>query len=57
MTKKDWIELERILTGRTKYPRKRRRAELLEMTRKESEHPEWYSAWCECKTCVSYADA
>lgn len=56
MTHREWIELERIeKAGRVSKPYRRGPA-LLEKTRQEDEHPEWYNQACECRTCMSYAD-
>jgi hypothetical protein len=56
LTNREWIELERLAKkGHLKAP-KRRGPELLEATRKEDEHPEWYEYPCYCRTCMSYAD-
>lgn len=52
MTNADWKKLEEI--DSKKEPLERRR--LLELTRKEDEHPEWYESECECLLCMSYAD-
>ena len=57
MNMREWIELERrAKNGELSTPQKRKVLALLEKTRKEQEHPEWYNYPCYCVTCMSYAD-
>lgn len=57
MTKQEWIKLERIARNGNLEPPRGLGAKLLEKTRREDEHPEWYNEACFCRTCMSYADA
>ena len=51
MTEEEWKELA------NKNVSNKRFKELIEKTRTEEEHPEWFEDhWCECRLCMSYAD-
>lgn len=56
MTPKEWRELERLAKAGRLAPPKKRGPALLEQTRLEDEHPDWYNFTCYCRTCMSYAD-
>lgn len=52
MDKREWLELERIAKNGNLHPPRGRGLRLLEKTRKEDEHPDWYEHHCECRSCL-----
>lgn len=61
MKKIDWQVLEHLILKdvfrhNLTNIEKKTMDELVELTRQEDEHPEWYDCWCECQLCMSYAD-